>query len=276
MIEILFTQTGAGSMAAAKEAHAGGLGGDASDVFCFPLSLDIGQIGEDILGAQRIDALKRLHAVFPQGDEAAKELVAAAAKDMERFRARGIGTEPIRVWFSSEPDEMCGWLWFASVLQEMTAHGPVTVVNMPAWEERNDGTVVMHTGFGEVSPEDWSSYARFARQAPPLLIAGRQFDWTLLRQQNAGLRAVISGRVVSVPVSFYDFLIESAVSSAPDAFYEAMIIGNVLGRSQIGISDAWVALRIDEMIAQGRLDVVMEAEDPDGPAYNRILRKRAQ
>lgn len=273
MIEILFTQSAAGSMEWAKRNHAGGLTGDASDVFCFPLSLDIGRIDADVLGAQRLAVLKHLYQAFPQGDEAAHSMLDAASEAMERFQERASGGEHIRVWFSSEPDEMCGWIWFASVLQEMTAHGPVTLVHMPAWEERRDGTVVMHTGFGEVAPEDWTSYERFGREAPALLIAGRQFDWTLLRQQNADLRAVISGRAVSVPADFYDFLIEQTILAAPDEFYEAMIIGNVLGRTQIGISDAWLALRMDQMIADGRLSVVQEEEDPDGPSYNRILRK---
>lgn len=276
MIEILFTESAAGCMKAAKALGRGdGLRGSPEDVFCFPLSLDIGTIDGDVTGDERIRVLQKLFSAYPFGGDAAEQMVHTARKELKRFKERAASGERIRIWYSCEPDEACGWLWFASVLQEMTSHGPVSLVRLPQWDETRSGTVVMHTGFGEVVPEDLVSYVRFEREAPSLLIAGRQFDWTLLVEQNAELRAVISGKVLSVPDNFYDFLIVRAIDAAEDEFHEAMIIGNVLGRSQIGMSDGWLALRINEMVETGQLEVVEESQDEDAPAYHRVLRKKA-
>lgn len=273
MLEILFSESAAGSMKIAKMQD--GLGGSPADIFCFPLCLDIGAINDDVLGEQRRTVLRDLFSIYPFGEATASEMISVAKDELARFQKRAPQNEQIRVWYSPEPDELCGWLWFASVLQETPAHGPVSVVLMPAWEENPDGTIVQRTGFAEVSPENWVGFLQFERTAPPLLIAGRQFDWTVLQQQNAGLRAVISGRVMSVPDSFYDFLIDEAICGLNGNFHEAVVIGNVLGRSQIGISDAWVAKRIQVMVDEGRLEVVENSDDPEAPVYHRVLRKAA-
>ena len=50
------------------------------------------------------------------------------------------------------------------------------------------------------------------------------------------------------------------------------MIGNVLGKYQLGIGDAWVAMRIDKMIAEGKLEIV-ERAPADHPVYRQKLRK---
>ena len=52
-----------------------------------------------------------------------------------------------------------------------------------------------------------------------------------------------------------------------------MVIGRVLGKYHLGIGDAWVALRIEEMIRAGMFETISDA-DEDAPIYHRMLRKR--
>ena len=54
-------------------------------------------------------------------------------------------------------------------------------------------------------------------------------------------------------------------------FHQGQLIGRVLGY-QLGIGDAWVALRMEEMLRRGLLEAVTQAP-PDRPAYHRILRR---
>lgn len=52
----------------------------------------------------------------------------------------------------------------------------------------------------------------------------------------------------------------------------AVVIGNVIGKYQLGIGDAWISQRMDAMIEKGILEIVEDA--PEGELrYRRILKK---
>lgn len=53
---------------------------------------------------------------------------------------------------------------------------------------------------------------------------------------------------------------------------EARVIGKVLGKYSLGISDSLVAIRIEQFIKDGMLKAVTHAGEKD-PAYHRILKK---
>ena len=95
--------------------------------------------------------------------------------------------------------------------------------------------------------------------------------WEALRRENAPLRAVISGRVVSVEADFYDRFLLDAFESTEEKVREGRLIGRVLNR-QLGIWDGWLHLRIGKFINDGRIEVVKESEEDR--IYGRILRKR--
>lgn len=274
LIEVVFTESAAGSMQEAKVLGEKGLSGSPKDIYCFPLHLDIGPIAGGVMGDERRKVLEKLFSAYPFWAAGAAETISAAKDTMERFTERVSKDEPIRIWYSSEPDEYCGYLWICSVLQDMPLRGPVELVCLPHWEKMPGGTIVFHTGFGELAPEEFAPLEETARQAPDLLIAGNQFEWMDLAGENAGLRAVISGRVMSVPDSFYDFLILRELEGMEDEFPEALLIGTVLGRSQIGMSDAFLARRIQTMVDAGLLEVVRPCDDPEVPTYHRTVRKK--
>jgi len=46
----------------------------------------------------------------------------------------------------------------------------------------------------------------------------------------------------------------------------------VIGKYQLGIGDSWVAFRIEEMIREGKLEVVSAVAE-DMPVYHRVLKK---
>ena len=85
---------------------------------------------------------------------------------------------------------------------------------------------------------------------------------------------MINGRLVGVPASFYDPFIRRELAVAGETFQEAALIGRVLGKYELGVSDGWVALRVEELVRAGALRVVSEA--PAGePVYRRTLQKCA-
>ena len=53
---------------------------------------------------------------------------------------------------------------------------------------------------------------------------------------------------------------------------EAYLIGKVLGNYSLGISDSFLALRIEKFIKDGILQPITKAKSED-PSYHRMLRK---
>ena len=85
------------------------------------------------------------------------------------------------------------------------------------------------------------------------------FLWTELTEDNSPLRAVINGRIMGVPVDFYDFLIWKRLSCRP--VKEAGLIGDILGYFRPGVGDWWFAERIDYYIQQGKIRVIEDSEN---------------
>ena len=101
---------------------------------------------------------------------------------------------------------------------------------------------------------------------------GLSLRWQQLKKENAPLRAVVNRRLVSVPETFYDSFILQELDAEEDEFMEARVIGKVLGKYSLGISDSLVAIRIEQFIKDGMLKAVTHAGEKD-PAYHRILKK---
>lgn len=70
----------------------------------------------------------------------------------------------------------------------------------------------------------------------------------------------------------YDKYIWDEIDLEDDEFIQAAVIGKVLGKYQLGIGDAFVALRMEKIIESEVLQVVPKTSR--GPAmYHRKLRK---
>jgi hypothetical protein len=150
----------------------------------------------------------------------------------------------------------------------------VVLVKLPEWEVE-DTTIIRHSGWGEVEPGKWHKYIDKQKAVPEALLHTIASRWAELQKENAPLRAVINGRLQSVPENFYDDFILREIVLEKNEFREANLIGRILGKHQLGIGDGWLALRIEEMIYAGTLEIVSTAPE-DGPSYRRILKKKVE
>ena len=217
MLEIVFNESVLGSMeqAAINATHR-----KPENLFCFPLPLDRGDIQKEFAAAR-----EPLAALLAQ------------AKDT-----------PLRIWSSDAPQEKCGLYWLVAQLEPLGWENlDVSLVELPAFLEREDGVVVQYRAWGEVCPEE-------------------------LRRENAPLRAVLNGRLVSAPETLYDFFLFQEIAAQPEEFREEEVIGRVLGVTQMPISDEFLALRMEQLIRDGLLEAVTQSE-PGKASYRRVLRK---
>lgn len=139
--------------------------GKASDVFCFSLALDVGDISGNCTGENRIRVLSPLLETFSENDGflAAKEILKNADERMNTVKERLSTGETLRLWYSEQPDEMCGLCWFASQYSKRNPQSRLYAVKLPSIEY--DGqTLVRHSGWGGMPPGEWHKYLKYQEE----------------------------------------------------------------------------------------------------------------
>lgn len=252
------------------------MGGSPADVYGFGFGLSIGDISENVPGEKRRQVLEWLYSIYPNLEEgpAFTEELIQKAKDILKEVCYRISTgESARLWYSNQPDELCGMHWFMAQLNQLELKsGQVILVQLPGWEIGEDGNMLIQSGWGSVKPGEWHRYLDLQRAAPSAFCKWYAAHWKRLQKENAPLRAMLNGRLVSVPETLYDEFIAREIAATADEFHEANLIGRILGKYELGIGDAWIAQRIESMISTGVLIPVTEPA-PDSPIYHRKLRK---
>lgn len=252
------------------------MGGHIADIYGFSFYLSIGDISEHQLLQKRHEVLRRLFSIFPSDmngtESAANVLIQQVHNTLQEVLSRSVGGESIRIWYSSQPDEACGLCWFLAQLENLKQpHGKVFLIKLPEIEQKQQ-EIVQHVSWGEIAPEEWIHYVPLQQQASPVFCQACAEKWHCLQQENTPLRAVLNGQLVSMPETLYDSVILREITAQGEIFHEAAVIGTILGRYQLGISDAWIAMRIQQMISDGILEPVSQPKKDD-PLYHRKLRK---
>lgn len=244
------------------------------NIINLPLSLSVGHISQNGIGPQREEAISLLIGVFPDlADEVVQETLITARKSFAYLQKQVQNNEPLRIWISHEPDVQCGLYWLMEQLRPFGLEKlNVFVVELPEWEQREDGCIVQYSGWPEIPPYRFGELALLTKKLPVTLLYSYANRWQELQQEDSMLRAKINGQLVSVPESFYDPFIFRELEKQENEFNEARLIGQILGKYQLGISDAWIALRIEQVIQEGILTPITICK-PDRPIYHRVLKK---
>lgn len=268
--EIQEAQRRAEEKARAEWEQAVPLGGKSRDVFAFPMGLSVGNIREPLNLETRMDTMKMLWCDADPGTEnRIREQFVNVLSGLEQVKSRIAAGEPIRIWYSTNPDELCGLYWLMDQLRDLP-QCEIYGVKLPDWDETGD-TIRTHTGWGDIGPGEFHRYLHLAQ---PISDAARKHffanRWKQLQQENASLRACLNGKLLSVSEDIYDCYIRAEIARQPESFWEARVIGEVLGRHQLGIGDGWIHHRIEAMVRSGELQIVQP--DPSG-GYRRTLKK---
>jgi hypothetical protein len=251
------------------------LGGNTADIYGFNLVLSVGDISENQPGIKRKQTLEHIYSVFPNdvGHQAAQEMFKRVIEDLKTVQERAVVGESLRIWYSNQPDEMCGLYWFMGQLNQWKVHGKqVSIVKLPEWEADEKGNIVRKSGWGQVAPGEWHRYLALQKPVLPVFEQSCAAHWQGLQRENAPLRATLNGQLISAPETLYDDFIFREIAVEGEEFQEAKVIGRVLGKYQLGISSSWVAFRIEEMIREGKLEAVSAVAE-DMPVYHRVLKK---
>ncbi len=255
------------------------LGSSREDLYCFPIALNIGSISEKGIGTQRKSALELLFSIYPVALKAAMKadadialILQKANENLSAVMKRYASGEAVRIWYSDSPDELCGMYWLAAQLFPLKSSTPVYLVKLPNWEYQSENTIISKNGWGDVAPGEWGKYTALQEEVRPVLLSSFATKWSQLQIENTPLRVALNGKLQSVSEDIYDSFILREIAAQPDEFKMAVVIGNVLGKYQLGIGDAWVSIRIDKMIEKGILEIA-EAASEGAIKYQCTLRK---
>jgi hypothetical protein len=244
------------------------VGGSSQDVVGIGCNLDIGDISGDIYGEKRRSEFIRIFgpAMFPE--EEMEDFFRHQMDDFEKLMAAAKEGAGIRAWVSHAPHSACGFAFLCFALAQIDC--PLSVVFLPECRQDSPNSVSCFSGWGEVSPGKFHSFLHLEREihwTEKLFYAG---SWQGLAAENAPLRAVVNGRLISVPENFYDHIILMHIPEGE--FAMSRLIGDIMAKNPMGVSYHLYVLRINEMIAQGILALVAQG-DPDHP-HGKILKKK--
>ena len=97
------------------------LGGKSCDVYCFDMALSVGDISDNGIGEQRKNVFKKMLSVCfvedldYQVEEKIQKIKTTLTSVIERY----VAGEEIRIWYSYNPDELCGMYWLMKQLQPL-------------------------------------------------------------------------------------------------------------------------------------------------------------
>lgn len=175
-------------------------------------------------------------------------------KDYARLKELAADGSPIRIWYSKAPYSYCGLCWICQELAKTRAE--IYVVDLPDYEIRSR-CITVYQGWGDMECERFSDFLDRQKKLTELERMMYAREWREAAERNSMLRAVVNGRLLSVPEEFYDFLILDRMTGRPEK--EARIIGDVIGRTQIGAGDWWYAYRIQKMVEEGRIGTAQDS-----------------
>lgn len=234
------------------------LGGKRGDVLGLSFALDIGDIASPVTAAARHDLLAEVLGTNPWDElhdleQSIDDYWHGCLSDLKKLLTRAQTGEPIRIWYSDAPYAACGF--YHAIHQLQGCECDITAVKLPSHMPLDAQRA--RVSWAEVDPGELADYLPSAAEIPTTVRQAIVAEWERLRRENTDLRAMVNGRLQSVAADFYDTFIRRQLPAG--RFKVAQLIGNVLGRCQLGVGDWLIAQRIKQMIESGELLVVEQA-----------------
>lgn len=286
MVEILFGESESASMKAAKSKRVIGSGkngpvsiigkagggqelqneevrwihGTSEEVVCLGFMLDIGDIREAANGDCRKKQIVSMlcQDQWGEGREMEEELEKAFdayGNELLRLKTYLEDGQPVRIWYSDAPYARCGLCFVCHFMKDF--ENSVSAVKMPEYRV-NEKNITRYHNWGNVAAEEFSYFLQYETALSAREQRMYEMIWSKLTEENAPLRAVVNGELVSAQEDFYDFLIWRHLTDRP--VKEARLIGDILGHHPVSVGDWWYAARIQRFIEKGQIRIVEDSK----------------
>lgn len=243
------------------------IGGSSKDVVCIGFNLDIGDIASGINSEERKNEFIKVFGSLNFEDNEIEQFFNSQREDFEKLLITAKNGEHIRIWKSNTPFSACAFAFLCDTLLNIECK--INIISLPEYWQTSDNTIQSYVDWTEISPGQLYRFLPFERKMTNIEKRLQSNLWNELKAENAPLRALVNGKLISVPEDFYDHII---IKNIPDQeFVMARLIGTILGKYPLGVGDGWYALRIKKMIAENKLEIV--ADNDSSHPYGKILRK---
>lgn len=268
MIEVVFEESTKHAMRMAKAyGNKKNIEGSMKDVFYIGNFLDIGDISGDIDSTPRKEVFNKLWSDIYHNDKELEEYFYNEYKDLDRLLSAAKANRDIRIWKSNSPHSACAFAFVCYNLKDIDCK--ISLVSLPERHKISKDMIQSYTTWQEIVPENLNKFLSFERELSNIEKEIEADLWKDLKEENAPLRAIVNGRLISVPENFYDHLIIKNISDKE--FTVGHLIGGILTKYQLGVTDVWYALRIKKMVEKDKLSIV-SYENPSHH-YGTVLKK---
>ena len=270
MLEVVFDQAVKEAMKLAKSKDKSkSIIGKKEDIVSVGFSLDIGDISGKIDSLERQEVFKSTYVLYSTGAQV-KEFFDKQNQDLEKLLSSAGNGHIIRIWKSNAPFSVCAFAFVCHLLKDIDCQ--IKVVSLPEYHKMSSDTIVSYSSWAEILPKEFHKFLSLEKDFSEIEKTIFAHLWEELKEENAPLRALVNGKLISVPEDFYDYLI---IKNIPDGeFSKIELIGAVLGKYGLGVGDSWFDLRIDKLIEENKLEVVSNRKTSQ--TSNIILKKRIE
>lgn len=164
--------------------------------------------------------------------------------------------EEVRIWYSSaDAGEYCGLLHAVTMLTDCR----LTVVDCNR-DVRSGNSVTHYRNTAALDEEVMLDFLQYEYAPEPEKLQEWRECFTRLQEENAPLRVIEKGRIISADINYYDKMIGQHLSAEENSI--ARIIGAVIGqRDGIPFSDTFIAGRLQSFLDRGIIELVTKKED---------------
>ena len=240
------------------------LGGSREDLVGLSFGLSLGDIQSPLRpeGCPRKDCLRQMLTLDRYGEStplaAVDEFWDACMTDLQKLDPPPAA---VRVWLDDLPDSRCGLLFLANLLDGRGTE--FHIMELTQEIARSCSHIEECRGWPEVEYQRLGTLLDRERVLPAGEVAQLAERWRRLKAENAPLRVVEQGKVVSAGLDYYDEKIRTEFPA--DSCGVADLIGRALGRQKIPTGDDFIAGRVRHFIESGEL--VLTEETPGAGFY---------
>ena len=129
--------------------------------------------------------MNRPHVCFVEDlDYQVEEKIQKIKTTLTSVIERYVAGEEIRIWYSYNPDELCGMYWLMKQLQPLNCQTTIYLVKLPTWEYGKENTMTSKIAWGEVSPGEWGNYITLQDKANPVFLSACAMKWNQLQNEK--------------------------------------------------------------------------------------------
>lgn len=237
-------------------------------VLSMPMYLSIGDISQHSFVESRKTVYKIQYAHTRESERNTAEAVMHLRKALRALNSGLDMGEPIRIWWSGNADDYCGFLWLCDYLFDYDI--VTTSIHLPMAFATLGNELLTISGLGEISAlgiDELELFSYESKLSKTQRNAYRYY-WQQLRGENNPIRTIINGLAVSQSIDFYDRFIIANLSQ--QRYRNVMrVIGETLGNYPF-VPSWWYRHRIDYLVSKGSIAFKPDEHEVVGLSVGKI------